>query len=217
MASVRKLGPEQVKLFLMGNRAGAGHTHEDKGSFVLEFAGETFAMDPGTCDYSSPISALVKYCERHNMLVPYGLPERPHPECPLPVDVKPDGHGDEVRFTARLDASPGWDNYYRRWIRSWDSPAPGKLVIRDEWELNRGTGVEFYWNTRMPVTIQEGMVIITGRRGRVEIQVPTGCSARMEELPLFAGDFQRRIVFQKEGRFGILEVQARLSLIQEER
>ena len=53
MSSVRAFGSECVKLFLMGNQAGAGHTHEDKGSFILEFAGDTFACDPGTCDYSS--------------------------------------------------------------------------------------------------------------------------------------------------------------------
>ena len=48
-------------------KAGAGHNHEDKGSFVLEFAGETFAMDPGTCDYSNPLAEILSHCERHNM------------------------------------------------------------------------------------------------------------------------------------------------------
>ncbi len=215
MASVRKLGPERVKLFLMGNKVGAGHTHEDKGSFILEFAGDTFAMDPGTCDYSSPVSGLVQHCERHNMLVPAGLPERPHPESPLPVDVKPAGRGDQVRFSAKLDATPGWGAYYRGWVRSWDAPGPGELVIRDEYELARGTGVEFYWNTRLPVTILEGTVIITGRRGKAEIQVPAGCAARVEELPLLGGDSQRRIAFRKEGASGNLEVRVHLALLQE--
>jgi hypothetical protein len=183
----------------------------------LEFAGDTFAMDPGTCDYSTPVSGLVKHCERHNMLVPAGLPERPHPESPLPVDVKPAGSGDDIRFSARLDVTLGWEAYYQRWIRSWDSPRPEELVIRDEYDLARGTGVEFYWNTRLPVTIQDGSVTITGRRGKVEIQVPNGCNAHIEILPLLGGDFQRRLAFRKEGASGSIEIRARLSPIQEAR
>ena len=41
------------------------------------------AMDPGSCDYSHPLSLLLKNCERHNMLVPWGGPERPRPDNPL--------------------------------------------------------------------------------------------------------------------------------------
>jgi hypothetical protein len=48
IASTRSLGSELVKVFIMGNKANAGHTHEDKGSFVLEFAGRTFAADLGS-------------------------------------------------------------------------------------------------------------------------------------------------------------------------
>ena len=56
MSSVRKLGADEVKLFIVGNKAGAGHTHEDKRSFVLEFAGETLALDPGACDCANLLS-----------------------------------------------------------------------------------------------------------------------------------------------------------------
>jgi hypothetical protein len=211
-ASARRLGPEWVKLLLLGNRAGAGHTHEDKGSFVLEFAGDTFAMDPGTCDYSSPVSNLVKHCERHNMLVPYGVSERPYPANPLPVEVKPRASGEETAFQAEIDASPGWEPYYRRWVRAWDSPDPGLLAIRDEWELAQGAGVEFYWNTRLPVEIRGETVVIAGKRGRVEIEIPLGCVLRIDELPLLGRDFQRRIAFAKAGLSGSLEIRARLIL-----
>jgi len=106
LTSQRRLGGEWVRLFIQGNKAGAGHTHEDKGSFVLEFAGETFAFDPGSCDYSHPLAEELVHCERHNMLVPYGMPERPHPACPLPHDVKPVGAGDATAFRAEIDATP---------------------------------------------------------------------------------------------------------------
>ena len=101
VASHRPLHGHTVKLLVMGNRAGAGHTHEDKGSFVLEFAGHTFALDPGTCDYSDPHVGLLKNCERHSMLVPAGADARPHPESPIPVDVTPHAEGDEVRSPRR--------------------------------------------------------------------------------------------------------------------
>ena len=71
MASVRKLGDEQVKLFLMGNKAGGDHQHEDKGSFILECAGDSFSLDFGSVDYSNPVTTLLKQCQRHNMLTPW--------------------------------------------------------------------------------------------------------------------------------------------------
>ena len=145
MASRRPLGEHTVKLFIMGNKAEAGHTHEDKGGFVLEFAGQTFAMDPGICDYTDPIHFIYKQCQRHNMLVPVGLEDRPHPENPLLVDIKPVGQGDAVRFHATVDCGAGWERYYKTWRRTWESPMPDRLVIRDEYELVKGDGVEFYW------------------------------------------------------------------------
>jgi hypothetical protein len=213
MASVRRLGNERVKLFLMGNLAGAGHTHEDKGSFILEFAGETFAIDPGTCDYSSGDAQLVTQCERHNMLVPTGLAVRPHPDSPLPIDIKPSGIGDDTLFKAEIDLAPSWDRDYRCWVRRWSSPTSDALLIRDEYELVRGSGVDFYWNTRLPVDVGEHSVTITGQRGRAVIDVPANCTVRVEEFSIAGEDFQRRVAFHREGTSGVLEVQVRLVLL----
>ncbi len=209
ITSQRRLGGEWVKLFIQGNHAGAGHTHEDKGSFILEFAGETFAMDPGTCDYSHPLANILHNCERHNMLVPYGMAERPHPECPLSHDVKPAGTGDATAFHADIDATPGWDGYYRRWHRTWDSPSPNVLTITDDYELAAGEGVEFYWQTRLPVTVDGNRAVISGTRGRVELEAPEGCAWRMDELPLMEG-VQRRLACRFQGISGITEIVARL-------
>jgi hypothetical protein len=217
MASTRKLGAETVKLLIMGNRAGAGHTHEDKGSFVLEFAGETFAMDPGTCDYSSPLADILKNCERHSMLVPTGVAERPHPSCPLPVDVKPQGRGDAASFHAVIDATPGWEPHYRKWVRAWDSPSPDVLVVRDEWELAPGggdgavAGVEFYWQTRRETRVEGRSVTLAGSRGSVVLEAPADAAVRIDELPLLDGGVQRRIAFRYAAASGIREVRVRLA------
>ena len=206
LASHRWLGKQPVKLFIMGNRAGAGHTHEDKGGFVLEFAGETFAMDPGTTDYSNPLTTALKNCERHNLLVPVVTDgTRPHPQCPLAVDVKPRGHGDAGQFTAEIDATPGWDGWYRRWTRRWESPTPDRLVIHDAYKLAAGRGVEFFWQTTLPVRVTGDTVTLTGQRGVAIIRAPAGSAIRVEELPSVGDRVQRRIAFRTCQHQGQLE------------
>lgn len=210
IASHRQHGPHAVKLFIQGNLAGAGHTHEDKGSFVLEYAGDTFALDPGTCDYSHPLARTLQLCERHNMLVPTGLEVRPAPACPLPVDVKPIAHGDATAFHAELDATPGWAPYYRRWHRTWDSPTPDRLTITDVYELASGTGVEWYWQTRLPVTLDGARAVLIGTHGQALLTAPAGTTWRLDELPLLEG-VQRRLVLALPARSGTLTVTVQLA------
>ncbi|MFW5683069.1 MAG: sugar-binding protein, partial [Phycisphaeraceae bacterium] len=78
-SSTRKLGDHWVKLLVVSNKDKASHNHEDKGSFVLEFAGQTFAADGGQIGYANPQSNLMKHAQRHNMLLPMGLDRRPAP------------------------------------------------------------------------------------------------------------------------------------------
>jgi len=210
VASRRPLHGHTVKLLVMGNRARAGHTHEDKGSFVLEFAGQTFALDPGTCGYSNPLAGLLKHCERHSMLVPAGTEARPHPECPIPADVKPRAEGDDRRFAAEIDLSPGWEGWYRHWRRRWSSPQPSVLAIRDDYELAAGTGVEWYWQTALPVAVDGQEIVISGTRARVRLDAPLDARIRVDELPLPDGAVQRRIALAFEGTSGTVEVTAHL-------
>lgn len=210
LASTRRLADAPVKIFVMGNKAGAGHTHEDKGSFVLEYAGQAFAVDLGICDYEDPIHAVYKHAQRHNMLVPVGTSERACPQNPLRVDVKPVGQGDERKFHASIDATPGWERYYNKWVRRWDSPSPEVLVIRDEYELAKGTGVEFYWQTKLPVERRDRTIVIRGQRGIATLSVPPDCTIRVEQLDLADGDQHNRIAIRKDAVQGTLEVKIRL-------
>jgi hypothetical protein len=186
-ASTREFHGQTVKLFLMGNQAKAGHTHEDKGSFVLEFAGQTFAMDSGTTDYSSPFAGLAHQCERHNMLVPVMDGVRPHPQCPLPYDVKPQCTGDGTRFMATIDLTPGWAGFYRRWTRTWSSPAPDRLTIVDDYELERGSAVDFFWMTELDVVVKGHQITVQGKRGKVTIEAQAGTEVRVDDLPFLRG------------------------------
>jgi hypothetical protein len=188
MCSVRELAGERVKLFLMGNKANSDHSHEDKGNFVFEFAGDSFAMDFGVIDYANPICLLLKRAQRHNMLVPVAAGERPRPKNPIPADIKHRGDGDATRFHAEVDVTPGWEGWYRRWHRTWDSPTPAELTVTDDWELERGDGVAFYWTTPLPMTLDPGTrsVVIEGRRGRAVLSYPEDCTASIDYLPLMS-------------------------------
>lgn len=184
MCSVRQLHGEYVKLFLMGNRAGGDHQHEDKGSFVLECAGDSFAFDFGVVDYANPVTDLLKQAQRHNMLTPWSEIERPRPLNPMPADVRPRGHGDTIKFNATMDLTAGWDGWYEKWRRTWDSPTPDVLVITDEWAVHKGEGVIFHWTTPLPMRIEGQQVVIEGRRACAKFLIPAGADATLEHLPL---------------------------------
>jgi len=235
MGSVRELADERVKLFLMGNKANADHSHEDKGNFVLEFAGDSFAMDFGVIDYANPVCLLLKQAQRHNLLVPVAAGERPRPANPIARDVPLIGQGDAVSFHAEADLSPGWEGWYRRWHRTWDAPTPAELTITDDWELERGEGVAFRWTTPLPMMLEADRrrVIITGRRGRAVLTYPEGCTAAIEHLPLTSerqraidrqrtdmadflyphADTQACLVISQAGRSGRLVVRVALELL----
>jgi hypothetical protein len=217
MASVRHLGSELVKLFLMGNKAGGDHQHEDKGSFVLECAGDSFAFDFGVVDYANPVTELLKQCQRHNMLTPWSDDVRPKPQNPLRVDIKPHGSGDETRFHATMELSGGWEGWFTQWQRTWDSPTPDTLVLTDEWAVAQGRGVIFHWTTRLPMRIEGDRVIITGRRATAVLRFPAGVEAAIDQLPL---QDPRRTAVEQDRRdilqFGwaLAETQPRLTLRQ---
>lgn len=211
MASTRFLEGQAVKILIYGNKSGAGHNHEDKGSFVLEFAGETFAEDPGSWYYVSPLSGKLKQAQRHNMLIPVGIKgERPHAPHMLKKDVIPVGSGNEKSLNVEMDVSPGWEKYYKKWVRKWNSPSPDKLIITDEYELKKGDGVEFYWNTQLPVQIKGKIITITGKRGKVIIQVPKDCKIVIDHLELPKDKKQTRIALSKKGTKGKLEIKINL-------
>jgi hypothetical protein len=144
------------------------------------------------------------------MLVPVGMAERAAPLNPLPFDVKPTGKGDERTFGAQIDATPGWNGYYKRWVRTWDSPSPEVLTIRDEYELAKGNAVEFYWQTSLPVEQTDSVVTIRGDKGLAAISIPPDCTVRIERLPLAEGAEHTRIAIHKPAPSGTLEIAVRL-------
>lgn len=197
-SSHRCLDGKDVKLLVLGNRSGAGHTHEDKGSFVLEYAGQTFAMDPGTCDYSSPYSMMYKYCQRHNVLVPAGSWERPAAENPSMETIAVEGTGDNDSLHVSLNAGKAYLRYYEQWNRKIDSDTPREFVITDTYSLKEGCGcdhVEFLWNTMLPVERQGDCVVITGENATVRIHIPENTTCELRVLEMFQNQHQNQVAF----------------------
>lgn len=214
VASRRDLNGKPVKLTVMGNPAGAGHTHEDKGSFVLEYAGQTFAMDPGSCVYGSIYSMIYKHCQRHNMLVPAGRAERVFAQSPCMQDIVINASGDEQSFHAEINAGHAFPEFYRSWKRTIVSDSPDEIRVIDEYALKEETGcnrVEFLWNTTLPVENLGDRVRIQGENGKVELVVPENCCCEIRTLPLFGGEKQSQIAIVQEGLQGILSIQIHLS------
>ena len=187
VSSVRMLESETVKFVLFGNRARAGHQHEDKGSFVLEFTGDTFAMDPGgSSSYYGAGCAETPFCQRHNMLVPTGTAQRAFPESPFSSDIRPTATGSLRTFTAEIDAGLCWKQYYKKWLRHVNSPSPRRSVIRDEYVLEQGTGGRLLWMTQLPVRSSDDghRLALEGGRGRAIITAPPDTTVSTEEMPL---------------------------------
>ena len=184
MCSVREHAGERVKLLVMGNRANGDHQHEDKGSFVLEFAGDSLALDFGVLDYANPVTDLLKQAQRHCMLTPWDETERPHPRNPIPADIRPVGTGDATRFHASMDLAAGWEGQFARWMRTWESPHPTQLVITDDWAVVRGRGVIFHWTTRLPIRREGDTIVIEGARARATVAIPVGVEVAIEDLSL---------------------------------
>ncbi|MCC7493776.1 MAG: heparinase II/III family protein [Fimbriimonadaceae bacterium] len=182
-ASTRRLGGEWVKLVVCGGPARAGHNHEDRGSFVLEFAGDTFAADPGGLVYADAAANTMKHAQHHNLLVPLAAAAapRPAPANPASVAVIPEATGDLQQFRASLNPGVLWPAHYRSWKRRFDSPSPEQLSIVDEYERLGGAGVEFLWHTPLPVSRAGDRLVLQGRRGRALLTPPAG--ATIELIP----------------------------------
>lgn len=212
VSSVRSRGGSTMKVFVPGNKAGAGHNHEDKGSFLVEYNGEQYFTDPGMVSYGSAQSRSLKMCDFHNMLLPAGLAENPHPVNPLPYFFTPDGVGDEDELHLSMDMTPSFDKYFRQWKRSLDSKSPDELVLTDEYDLCLGSGAVVLLNTWFEPHFTEGEIILQGRGSRCIIEVPKEIQAKAEKREI--KDHSRdQVLYQlklyRQGSSGKIQIKMR--------
>lgn len=203
-ASVRREGDRELKIVIPGGRAGVGHNHDDKGSFVIEFAGDVFAADPGIGPYDEALAGEMKGCRYHNMLIPKGDGIKTAPENPLPVDIHPNVAEVPLGFTVEMDMTESWSDAYELWQRSWISETPNSLIIRDEYKLIKGDGVQFLWITPLPVKIEGQVIKIQGSHGECLITIPSDCTVTIEDLKMPKAVVFNRIVITRKGVKGTL-------------
>jgi hypothetical protein len=155
------IGGSTVRLFLVGAMAGAGHGHRDKGSFILEADGETFAMDRGMTPYEDAGNVpFLKSEEAHNLALPEGCFQA----NPSPHAAAWDGDGDAVRFSAAIDTGKTWLPPVLACRRTVDSMRPDLVEIVDEIELAEPRAVRFLLHTALPVETVGTTARVAGAR-----------------------------------------------------
>lgn len=210
IASTRRLGGEPVKWLLLSNVADASHSHEDKGSFVLEFAGEEFALDAERLNYSDPKHHDIKQARQHNLLVPFGVKNLKGPD--RSVGAKPqEATGDRVSLRAVYDLTQTWPAAFKQWRREFDSPAPDTMTMVDAYELEAGDGVDFLWQTRLPVEVSGQVATVSGERGEVEVTVAEAVEVSITKLDHLHEGWQR-VAFRVPGKKGTATTRIRLRL-----
>ena len=96
LCSCRETEDGLVRLQFIGSPAHAGHTHEDKGSFIIEAFGEEIIIDRGQISYNDPRFDTLRHAQFHNLVVPdtaEGIPARQVYPCPSATIP----HGTETR------------------------------------------------------------------------------------------------------------------------
>lgn len=182
VSSARKSDNKWSKILVIGgNKEAVGHNHYDRGSFVLEYGGESFAVDPGGLVYADAESGNMKFAHNHNMLVPTGTQTKnPTPNIGI-ASVLPKAKGDSIAFEATFSPGVCWPEYYAYWDRTFNSPNPRSFEITDKYSLKQGSGVNFIWQTPLPVSLAGNEVKIEGKKSIAVISVPTGC--KIEIIP----------------------------------
>jgi hypothetical protein len=142
-----EFGP--VRFQLIGNKAKASHAHEDRGSFILEAAGEELAIDRGMGAYSDVRHGRLKDALQHNVLAPV-LPGgvEPRQDNCCPEAIIPEGSGNETAFNARIDVTAAWRGLFKRHVRIVTSDRPDRFSIVDEAILPEQGAVAFHLHSR---------------------------------------------------------------------
>lgn len=140
----------RIKLHLASGPSFYTHYHEDKGSLVLEAAGEALLAERGMCDYSHPYGRILGKADMHNLLMPESEEGMyVQPGSALGGKAVHAGLEDGVfLYTTRLAAA--WqEGLYKRNYRRIFSPSPYLYLVHDEVEYGGGPlASSFRLNTR---------------------------------------------------------------------
>lgn len=212
MASTRFFEGSPVKILLAGTRQKTQcHRHNDRGSFVLEFDGDTYAADPGGQNYADADADNVKRSDYHNMLIPGDMPDN-EPLAVSKENVYPIGKGDEKSFHAEILPAPSSYNYFTQWKRIIDSPSPNRITITDDYTLTPGRkSARFTWITELPwKKVDDTTIRLDGKKSYALIRFPKDLSFSSETLTVRRKEKFSRLSFEKKATSGKIEIQVEL-------
>lgn len=225
VVSHRKLDNETLKLLVVGFADMVGKRHEDIGSFVLEYAGESFFIDPA---YYTGYYSAARF---HNTLTPKAEGKIIGHKSFLKLwrkkstnNMIPIASGDEKKFSAKMDVKLVWqDNVFKKNVRTINSPNPAVIEISDDYILDSGADyVEFNLQSILPVKVDINKIIVSGKKASAVITVPVNCIIEtekyrldpksMKEMKLSSKDFITRIIIRNKKRQDVLKIKIELKL-----
>ena len=173
VASCRQTPAGPVRLQLMGAAEGAGHVHQDKGSFILEAYGDALATDRGGVTSSNPLCEILKRAHFHNMLSPAKIGDR-HAEQDMEVKtpILPRGTGNEQKLDVQIDTTSLWAGQFKKHVRRIVSPDPTLFFIDDAVEFAAPRGSTFHLHTSWPIAREGDGFMILGKHAQL-IVTPT--------------------------------------------
>jgi hypothetical protein len=160
-----------VRFHICGSSSTEGHSHEDKGSFILEAFGESIFIDRGTPIYSDSLLDKFKYARMHNLITVLdsnGIEQRQTNPCTS--EVIPTGSGDNIKFNIEIDTSPAWGKPVISMQRKIDSPEFCLFNITDDIELEYDAPVVFNLHSYYPINIENGYAEFTSLKTRVKVE-----------------------------------------------
>jgi hypothetical protein len=162
-----------VRFHLFSGPSRGGHSHQDKGSFLVEAAGETLVMDRGTTGYGDPVHLLMGKAAWHNLVVPETADGTPMEQHPL---TTPGGKLTLAKFSngvfdIKCDNRRAWEpGLFRRNLRRVHSSAAGVFEIEDDLSLRTSHAVAFRLNCPHTLTQDDtGAWTMVGKRARLRI------------------------------------------------
>ena len=207
-ASVRTLAGNIQKIFVTGDARNGGHKHNDAGSFMIEYAGETYAMDSGICSYASPFSHELKKEERHNVMVPLLKKGGYAHQKLVPEPLKVSATGDGNRFEFSVDLAPCWNGMFKKRTRQIVSESPDNIVLTDTFEVaNECNGVRFFYLSPFPIELKDRLVSIHGTKAELTFAIPDGWEIQTERLTRVSAPDQYRLSLTNNTQQGELRLE----------
>lgn len=205
VSSVRKIDNDYIKILVWGAKKGSSHQHLDKGSFVVQYAGETIFADPGIGNYGHNIGGSMWSGKWHSLLMPVVEGEVVE-QCKIKESIIPDAKGNDTEFYSKTDVLPAWDGFFNYYTRELISKTPSELVVRDNYSLKKGDKVDFSLITPLNVIVEEDYVTVMGEKTISRITLPLDCTAKVTELPEYEGHRYKRVSIIKNGTEAAVDI-----------